>query len=257
MSLLVDGHVDALDAMKSYPKTLFYEGELSLLRRRKISIVGSRRASEYSKNLTYQLAKKLSDIGITIVSGAAMGIDAVAHQAAGRNTIAVMANGLDIVYPKINAPLIKEIKTSALALSSYSDTTKATKYSFVERNEIVVALGEVLIVSEADLNSGSMRSVEYALRMQKKIYVLPHRIHESSGTNYLLAHNQAELIDDIDAFVSRFKSQSDRVIDEDDLINFCKLDDSYESVVAKFGHKVFEYELEGKIAVKNSRVIVL
>ena len=95
--------IDELSSMKKYPNELFYIGNTTLLKKKKISIVGTRRPNSYTKEFTYKLASKLSDSGICIVSGAAMGVDAIAHQGAkSTNTIAVVANGLDIRYPAIN-----------------------------------------------------------------------------------------------------------------------------------------------------------
>ena len=137
---------------------------------------------------------------MVIVSGAAMGVDAIAHQNAIPNTIAVVANGLDIKYPAINKNLITQIETNSLVLSTYPKSSVARTYTFVERNELVVALGDVLIVTQADINSGSLRSVEFALKMGKKIYTLPHRIGESEGTNRLLNQGLATAIYNVDIF---------------------------------------------------------
>jgi DNA processing protein len=111
---------------------------------------------------------------------------------------------LDIRYPAVNKNLIKAIEENGLVMSQFKDGFRATGWSFVVRNEVVVALGELLIVTEADLKSGSMRSVEFAQKMGKEIFVLPHRIDESLGTNMLLAKGEAKAIYDIEAFVSRF-----------------------------------------------------
>ena len=86
-------------------------------------------------------------------------------------------------------------------MSQFTKGSPSTKYNFVLRNELVVALGDILIVTYADLNSGSMRSVEYALKMGKEIYVLSHRIGESEATNNLLSEGKAKAIYDIDVFV--------------------------------------------------------
>ena len=187
MSESIKDHISALDLMKKYPPELFYKGRLDLLKRPKVSMVGTRRPSAYTRQFTYALAKALAKRGICVVSGAAMGVDTIAHEGAGTdNTIAVVANGLDIRYPVINRAMIESIEQKGLVLSQFNDGFRATGWSFVVRNELVVALGDILIVTEADLNSGSMRSVEYALKMGKEIWVLAHRMDESLGTNRLL-----------------------------------------------------------------------
>ncbi len=244
-----------LQAMKKPPETLFYKGNAHLLKQKKISIVGTRKPNQYTKQMTFELASKLSAAGVCIVSGAAMGVDALAHKGAGSaHTIAVMANGLDVIYPQVNRSLIQEIETEGLTLSQFEPEFKATRWSFVVRNEIVVALGDVLVVTQADSNSGTMRSVAYAKKMGKSIYVLPHRLGESMGTQQLLECGDAEAIYDIDAFVQRY---ADKRRDKlDDLLAYCQAKPSYNDAINRFGERLFEYELEGKIQVNDGVVSV-
>ena len=234
---------------------LYYKGDPSLLERPMVSIVGTRKPCNYTKEMTTMLAQRFASIGYVVVSGAAMGVDALAHKAAFPHTIAVMANSLEIIYPKINQRLIENIFHEGLALSEYDAGTKATRYSFVVRNRIVVALGEFLIITEADENSGTMRSAEIALELGKKIYVLPHRLGESRGTQKLLREGNAELILDIDDFVSQFGEIVPQ--EGDPLITFCQKIPSLHDVVAQFGDQVYEYELEGLVEIKNLKVYPL
>lgn len=255
MSQNITDHISSLDTMKKYPKELFYKGDLSLLNRPKVSIVGSRRLSNYTREYTYQLSRALAARGICVVSGAAMGVDTVAHEGAGvENTIAVVGNGLDIRYPAINKNLIEAIENRGLMLSQFNDGFRATGWSFVVRNELVVALGDILIVTEADLDSGSMRSVEYALRMGKEIYVLPQRLHESLGTNSLLKEGKATAITDIEAFATRFGQSVSVKVEKDDFFYFCQTSPTFDETIGKFGDKVYEAELEGIITIHNGIV---
>jgi len=255
MSPNITEHISDLDNMKKYPKSLFYKGDLALLNRPKVAIVGSRRLSQYTKEFTYRLAKVLSSRGVCVVSGAAMGVDAVAHEGAGvENTIAVVANGLDIRYPAVNKSLIEKIEKKGLVLSQFNDGFRATGWSFVVRNEVVVALGDMLIVTEAELDSGSMRSVEYALAMKKEIYVLPHRLGESRGTHKLLQEGKAKVIHDIEAFASRFGASVNSDVLKDDFFYFCQNAPTFDEAVSKFGDRVYEAELEGIITIQNSIV---
>ncbi len=123
------------------------------------------------------------------------------------------------------------------------------------RNETVVALGDILIITQADLKSGSMRSAEFAKEMGKRIYVLPHRISDSLGTNQLLREGVAEPILDIDSFCSQFGviPNSDGV-ERDDFFYFCQNYPTLDEAVAKFGARVYEAELEGLIEVENGIV---
>jgi len=248
----LDFEIDALNSMKSYPKHIYGKGNLSLLNRPKVSIVGTRRPSSYTRQMIYNLSKELSSRGICIVSGGAMGVDAIAHQGAGsNNTISVMATSLDIRYPKVNQGLIKDIENNGLTLSQFPPTFKATSWSFVLRNEIVVALGDFLIVAEADINSGSMRSVQYAINMGKKIFVLPHRLGESMATNKLLEDGIATPIYNIESFASQFGQSVNESIIRDDFFYFCQTEPTLDSAISKFGDKVYEAELEGIIIIEN------
>ncbi|MEA1918497.1 MAG: DNA-processing protein DprA [Campylobacterota bacterium] len=239
--------------MKKYPDTLYYLGNTKLLEKRKVSIVGTRKPNQYTRDFTMRLAHALSARDVCVVSGAAMGVDAIAHKSAGAsNTIAVMANGLDIRYPAVNKTLIEAIEKSGLVLSQFCLGERARPWSFVVRNELVVALGEVLIVTQADLGSGTMRSVEYAQKMGKKIYVLPHRLGESEGTQALLGEAKAEAIYDIERFCEQFGSLE--LGETDSFLEYCKKSPTYEEAMAQYSELVFEYELEGKISIANGKV---
>jgi len=250
---LLTNHPHALSTLQKRPEKLFYEGDPSLLEAPMVSIVGTRRPRAYTKERTTQIARAFSQIGYVVVSGAAMGVDALAHRGAFPRTVAVMANSLDIHYPAVNRTLIQDMYEKALALSEYESGTQATRYSFVVRNRIVVALGSFLIITEADEKSGTMRSAEIATALGKKIYVLPHRLGESEGTQRLLREGLAEPIYDIDAFVAQFGEKSGQ-LSEDPLLAFCQNHPTVSEAVAKFGEQVYSYELEGKVTIKNLKV---
>ncbi len=252
----VEEYIKELESMKKYPKELYAIGNLELLRRPKVSIVGTRRPSGYTKEFTLSISKSLASRGVCVVSGVAMGVDALAHIGAGyANTIAVVANSLDIRYPSVNRQLIEGIEKEGLMLSQFAPTFKATPWSFVVRNEVVVALGDVLIVTEADLNSGSMRSVEFALKMGKEIYVLAHRLNESRGTNELLEKGLAKPIYSIEEFTNRYGviPKDDEVI-KDEFFYFCQTSPTLDLAVNRFGSRVYEAELCGEIMIENGLV---
>jgi DNA processing protein len=220
---------------------LYYKGDLSLLDKPKIAIVGTRKPSKYSKEITAKLSKLLSKKYV-IVSGGAMGIDAIAHKNA-KSTIMVSPAGIDIIYPKINKSLIENISQNHLLITEYDKGYIPRPYSFVQRNRIVVGISEFVIIIEADINSGSMRSFEIAKKLGKKVYIIPHRIGESKGTNYLANTNQADVIWDIDEFVSKLgiSDKSGEILD-------------YNEAFKIYGDKLFEMELDSKIEVKNGKV---
>jgi DNA processing protein len=220
---------------------LFYKGNAELLNKEKIAIVGSRKASKYTKEITYLLAKKLSKKYI-IISGGALGVDTQAHKGAFPNTIFVSPSSLDIIYPKQNENLIKSIYKESLAISEYEKNYKPYKFTFLQRNRIIIKLAKFVIITEANIKSGSMRSFEWAKKYGKKIYVIPQRLNESSGTNYLAKTNQAEIIWDIDEFCEKLGINSqEKILSLNEAIKF-------------YGNRLYEMELEGTVTIKNGKV---
>ncbi len=220
---------------------LFYQGNLTLLEKPKIAIVGSRKSSKYTKEITYLLSKKLSQ-KYTIITGGALGVDTEAHKGAYPNTIFVSPSSLDIIYPKSNENLIRNIYKNALALSEYEKNYRPYKHTFLQRNRIIVGLSDFVIITEADKKSGSMRSFEWAKEYGKKVYVIPHRINESSGTRYLANTNQAEVIWDIDEFCKNLGIKNTQ--------NVLTLNEA----LKKYGSQLYEMELDGKVNIKNGKV---
>jgi DNA processing protein len=244
--------IKELENMKIYPKDIFYKGNISLLKKRKISIVGTRKPNSYTKQLTYKISSELSKRDIVIVSGAAIGVDAIAHNATKNlNTIAVMANGLDIRYPAINSKLIQAIEKDGLLLSAYKDGLSPRKYTFVHRNEIVVSLGEILIVTQADENSGTLTSIDYALKMGKTVYTIPHRIGESIGTQKLIEKGLIQPIYNLESFLDSFGKVENKTNGLNTYLNTYPL---YEEAIKKYSNEIFELELEGSIIIKNGYV---
>ena len=255
-ALLEDNYLTLFEEMKKSPEKIFYRGNPLLLERPMVSIVGTRKPSQYTKQMTADLAHKLAKVGVSVVSGAAMGVDGQAHFGAGyANTIAVLPCGVDVRYPMVHREMLERIEAEGLLLSQFEMGALATNWNFVIRNEVVVTLGEVLVVTEALRDSGSMRSVAFAQKMGKKIYVLPHRMGESDGTMDLVKEGHAEVIYDIDLFVSQFGKKV--AIDNDPFLKFCQENPEYESVLRAYGDKLSLYELEGKVMVKNAKVVVL
>jgi len=242
-----------LEDMKKYPQQIHYIGNTQLLKKRKVSIVGTRHPSQYTKIMTQKIASKLASMDICIVSGGAMGVDAIAHRASGvNNTIMVAGTGLDIRYPKINSKLIQEIEENALVISQFEKGSPSKRYNFPLRNELIVALGDILIVTQADLNSGTMRSVEYALGMKKEIYVLSHRVGESVGTNELLLNNKAKGIYDIDKFIEEYTGSKINTKELDEFLLYAQNNPKYDEAIKKYPSRVFEAELNGEIEIKEA-----
>lgn len=174
------------------PKYLFYKGILPENRSLCISIVGSRKPTRYGTEVTYKLAHELAQKGVVIVSGLALGIDSVAHKAtldAGGKTIAILANGLDTIYPSTNRDLGEKIINSGGAIiSEYEPGEPAMRYRFLERNRLVSGLSDAIIVTEASNHSGTFATVKFALEQGREIFAVPGNITSplSQGCNMLI-----------------------------------------------------------------------
>lgn len=176
------------------PQQLFHRGAslTELLIRPRLAIVGSRSLSTYGRQVTARLARELAEQGIVIVSGLALGVDAIAHQAAldaGGLTIAVLPSPVDHPYPAINANLAERIVAQGGALvSEYPDDSFAFKTNFVARNRLVAGLSQAVLITEAALKSGSLHTARFALEQGKDVLAVPGNINSpvSVGTNNLI-----------------------------------------------------------------------
>lgn len=177
------------------PALLYYRGQLTdHFARPALAVVGSRHPSPYGVWLAQTLVKDLATWGLTIVSGLAIGLDGLAHQAAldaqGR-TLAVLGSGLDdySLYPQRHRALAWQIlEQGGLLLSEHSLGTKVLPWHFPRRNRIVSGLSRGVLVLEANLPSGSLITAKHALEQNREVLVVPGPIDSptSAGTNFLL-----------------------------------------------------------------------
>lgn len=181
-----------MESIESCPETLYKVGELPAERRLSVAIVGTRKPSSYGKEVTHRLAYDLAKQGIVIISGLAIGVDAIAHQAAleaGGTTIAILGNGLHTVYPSSNRSLAEKIISSGGAiLSEYKEGTPPIGFRFLERNRLVSGLADAVIITEAASRSGTLNTAGHAIQQGKEVFVVPGNITSplSAGCNALL-----------------------------------------------------------------------
>ncbi len=180
------------------PWIIYYCGNLGLLDMPSISVVGSRIASEYGKYVTEKIVN--NNLDKLIVSGLAKGIDSIAHKASINHfTVGVIACGLNYHYPISSDELYKLMKINQLIISEYPIYTKPLKHHFIWRNRIIAALGDVLIVTQAKIASGTSITVNEALEIGRDIYCVPCCLKENdvSGCNHLIGQG-AIIISDLD-----------------------------------------------------------
>ncbi|MES2876293.1 MAG: DNA-processing protein DprA [Patescibacteria group bacterium] len=185
-------YLKILASIAKVPEKLHYSGKLPTSRQTTVAIVGTRRPSAYGKEVTRRLATDLAKRGVVIVSGLALGVDAIAHSAtleAGGTTIAVLGNGLPAIQPATNRGLAESIiRSGGAVLSEYPENEEARPYYFLERNRLVAGLADAIIITEAATRSGTLNTAAHALEQGKEIFVVPGNITSplSSGCNALL-----------------------------------------------------------------------
>lgn len=188
---------EALQQIHRPPHKLFCRGDLSALEKPCISIVGTRRMSDYGQYMTEKIVSELACADLVIVSGLAKGIDSVAHQAAldyGLSTIAVLGSGLGQIYPRENQELAEKIvRSGGLILSEYPNNRAPLNHHFPQRNRIVSGLSLATIVIEAPVRSGALITARFALDQSKEIFVIPGDVdrQNSLGTLQLLQKGAA------------------------------------------------------------------
>lgn len=183
-----------LSELPDAPDRLFAIGNnlQELLAKPRVAIVGARKMSPYGQAVTEMLASKLAGKGIVVVSGLAYGVDVCAHQAtlgAGGQCIAVLACGLDRMYPTAHARVGEElVQKGGVIISEYPEGTAPLQYRFLERNRLISGLSDAVIITEAAQRSGTLNTAAHALNQGKPVLCAPGNITSelSVGTNNLL-----------------------------------------------------------------------
>jgi DNA processing protein len=185
-------YLHTLGVIPTPPEIIFFNGVLPAERVPTVAIVGTRKPTAYGKEVAHQLAFELAKKGVVIVSGLALGTDAIAHRAAleaNGTTLAVLANSVDTIYPRNHAALAEAIIANGGAiLSEYEPPTSARSYQFLARNRIVSGLSDAIIIVEAAARSGTLSTAMHALEQGKDLFVVPGNITSplSAGCNTLL-----------------------------------------------------------------------
>lgn len=181
------------------PPILYVRGELTAADEWAVAIVGTRRASVYGRQAAEQFAADLARSHVTVVSGLARGIDALAHRAAldaGGRTIAVLACGLDLVYPPEHRRLAEEIARRGAVVSDYPLGTQPRSEYFPRRNRILSGMSLGVLVVEGDVDSGALITARRALEQNREVFAVPGSIYSpaSRGTNKLIQDGEAKLV---------------------------------------------------------------
>lgn len=193
-TLITDKHeyLEKLNIIANYPKKLYKIGQIPEKNTTTIAIVGSRKPTPYGREVAEMLATELSQHNIVIVSGLALGIDGIAHRAAlraGGVTLAVLAHGLDTIYPTTHKTLGEQIvQNKGALLSEYAPGIPPLPHQFLARNRIVSGLADAVIIVEAAARSGTLSTAAHALDQGREVFAVPGNITNplSAGCNALI-----------------------------------------------------------------------
>lgn len=181
------------------PPLLYMKGEVSTEDDWAIAVVGTRRATAYGRQVAAELGAFLAHQGITVVSGLARGVDSIAQQAAlkaGGRTIAVLAHGLDRVYPPENRALAEDIVSNGALISDYALGVPPESSNFPPRNRIISGLSTAVVVVEAGQRSGALITAEFAANQGREVFAVPGNMYaqQSKGTNRLISQGAHPLL---------------------------------------------------------------
>ena len=199
-ALLADDH--------QAPKVLYWRGDLDVLDRPRVAIIGTRRCTHYGRQVASQLGGELADAGVVVVSGLALGIDGAAHAgalAAGTTpVVGVVGSGLDVVYPRRHARLWADVGTRGLLLTEAPPQAAPEQWRFPARNRIIAALAEAVVVVESHIAGGSNHTVAAAIDRSVPVLAVPGPITSSAstGTNRLLVEGCSPVTDVDDILVA-------------------------------------------------------
>ncbi len=185
---------DRLHKISNRPFLLFYRGDLAAVLTSSVpvvTVVGTRSATAYGKAITQQMVDAIARAGVTVVSGLARGIDAIAHRAtlaAGGHTAAVLAGGIDHVYPPEHRALMEEIASTGVLVSEHGPGVRPVRSFFAARNRILAGLADAVLVTEAADQSGSMITASFAADQGRDLFAVPGSIFEPNvrGCNRLI-----------------------------------------------------------------------
>ncbi len=184
------------------PIVLYTKGNVDFNQQKVVSIVGTRKITEYGKDFCDKIVEELAPHNPIIVSGLAYGVDVCAHKSALKNnvsTVGVLAHGLDRMYPKQHTATAKEMLERGALVTDYKSGTNPDRENFPKRNRIVAGLSDLTIVVESSKKGGSLITAELANNYNRDVFALPGKLSDSQseGCNWLIKINKAALIQSV------------------------------------------------------------
>lgn len=269
-----DGYPTDILNFPLYPLVLYCKGNIKLLKaKRKFAIVGSRKTLGFALKTTEAISKELSENGVVIVTGSALGGDRSALLGAIKsgNVISVLAHGHDHLYPESNRSLIEDVEESGLVISEYPPETAPAAWRYPVRNRIIAALGDGLLVASGNMESGTRHTAKYAEAYSKSIYAYPYSLGEMSGEicNLLIKLGKAALVETVEdvALGEGINLEDRKAVDltekEAEVLSAIDGKITVDELCIKTGRKAFELipilsmlEIKGVISKENGNSYV-
>lgn len=273
------GYPQSLKKLPNPPIGIFAKGNIDLLYEENVlAVVGSRKTTQYGRDVTTSLVSDITNHGIVIVSGLALGIDAIAHMScldSGGRTIAVLGCGVDCCYPQENYNLYNKILSSGgLIISEYGLSVPPSKGSFLARNRIIAALSKGVLVSEATEDSGSLVTAEWGRKLGKEIFAVPGPItsQNSYGTlgliqkGAILVRNPPDILKVYQSAIHAMRKSSQKPTlnlskDEAKIYKLLSEEKDIEELKYETGFSITvlssllsEMELNGYISITNGKI---
>lgn len=194
-----EAYPSLLQEIPQSPPVLFIRGEAGPQFEQSLAVVGTRRVTAYGREVCEQFCGAVARAGVAIVSGLARGVDAIAHRVAvdaGTPTVAVLAGGIDGIYPRENEGLAERVMAHGCVLSEYPPGVKTRSDYFPRRNRIISGLARATLVIEAGVTSGALHTAHHALEQNREVFATPGSVfsQQSAGTNRLIRESGAKLV---------------------------------------------------------------
>lgn len=219
VTLQDDGYPAPLLNAYAPPPVLSIKGEWKKEDEASIAIVGSRSPTRYGRMITEKFSRELAEMGVTVVSGLARGVDGAAHRAAmaaGGRTVAVLGCGLNVYYPAEHRELQKKIPSHGAVISQFSFTARPDKLNFPMRNRVISGLALGVLVTEAAARSGALITAYAALDDNRDVFAVPGQINspKSDGANALIKKGHAKLAQNVDDIIEELPDYAKKFIME-------------------------------------------
>lgn len=246
------------------PALLYYKGNADLNHARTISLVGTRKATDYGKQICADFIAELSSLNVLIISGLAYGIDITAHKESIKNklpTIGVLGHGLDRIYPASHRSVAEKMVDNGGLITEFMSQTIPDRENFPKRNRIIAGLADATIVVEGQITGGALITAEIANSYNRDVFAFPGRINDefSSGCNEMIRRNKAALINSATHFIEMmgWEQQSNLKTPQTKLFADLSKEENHLVDILKSADKIHIDELVNKSGFTQSKLASL